>query len=97
MTADSFAISYDFSIDCSAIGSDFSTASGEGIEARHFNHGAGEVIQKSCWVGAVSCNLGVRRTPIKELLVRMQEALVLHQVTEVSIVENDGAGRVEWW
>lgn len=84
-----------FSVDFPAVSSDLSAGSSEGTEVPHFKHGASKVCGKCWWLCAVSGNLRVSRTSIEELLVGMQKALAVYQVLEVSIVENNRAGRIK--
>ncbi|CAL5333951.1 unnamed protein product [Camellia sinensis] len=61
----------------------------------HFHNGSGKVGVESCRAVAVSGDQRVGGTTIEELLVRMQEAFVGHQILEVSVVKDERGGGVE--
>ena len=66
-----------------AVGSDLPTGSGKWAEVSHLHHGICKVCEKCGGPGAVCGHLRIRGAPIEELLIRVEKALVVHQVSEV--------------
>lgn len=71
-----------------AVGSDLATGSGKWAEVSHLHYGICKVCEESGGLGAVCGHLRIRGAPIEELLIRVEKALVVHQVSEVCIVKS---------
>ena len=79
-----------------AVGSDLATGSGKWAEVSHLHYGICKVCEESSRPGAVCVNHSVRGTPIEELLVRVEKALLVHQIGVVGIIKSCRSLGVKW-
>lgn len=82
-------------VDLPATRPDLAAGPGEGPEVPHLDHGAGKVGEEGGGVEAVSLHLRVRGAVVEELLVRVQEPFLAHQVLEIVVVEHVPSDGVE--
>lgn len=87
----------DFLVDLPTVDPDLSAATSQRTNACHLHHGAGEVAEELGRVRGVGADLRLHRPSSihEQLLVRVQEPSLPHQIGVVVIVEHGRRRRVE--
>lgn len=85
-----------WSVGFPTVGPDLTTGSGKRAEVSHLHHGIRKVFEESGGTALVFGHLGIRGTPIVELLVRVEEALVVYQIRVVRVIKSCRALGVKW-